>query len=395
MPAPLMGPGVPPPYHPLAPTTYYQEKLALAAPMMHSPEVPEAPATQAQACACTFTHAKQPVTHLDFSIPKNSGIIGTVVTCSSLQLPTNITFADFWDWVCAHMDLDPAEAELGYKFSTGHVRDVPRTLANEKDLATAIENGQGLVHQARTHKIEMMIHNLKPATILGMNTKKQKEPAGVVGEPLATLDFTNKLHQLKEHLACITHTGRWCFVSPIDGHHQQLDIFVLTLWVKKMLLNKAMITQPPNILQFDHPTKRRRTSQAHVADPSGATPTIHLHLGDLPFNDQASQRCLNLASHETPLLLQSSPSDSNDDNPVTYPLIEVFFVTLIKSCPCVKDLSLDFLVNQIGMPRGVVANLQRHAAHLTCWAEKGKGQAEVINLTEIQKQAHSKKENVN
>jgi hypothetical protein len=68
--------------------------------------------------------------------------------------------------------------------------------------------------------------------------KKRKEPGGAVaaaGEPTATLDFTDELRRLKEHLACATHTGRWCFVSPFDGHHQQLDIFVVTLWAKKMV----------------------------------------------------------------------------------------------------------------------------------------------------------------
>ena len=56
-----------------------------------------------------------------------------------------------------------------------------------------------------------------------------------VGELSATIDFTDELRRLKEHLACATHTGRWCFMSPIDGHHQQLDIFVVTLWAKKMV----------------------------------------------------------------------------------------------------------------------------------------------------------------
>jgi hypothetical protein len=58
------------------------------------------------------------------------------------------------------MDLDPAEAELGYKFSSDRVGDVPRTLANEQDFIIAIEDGQSLVRRARTRKIEIMIHNL-------------------------------------------------------------------------------------------------------------------------------------------------------------------------------------------------------------------------------------------
>ena len=100
------------------------------------------------------------VTHLDFSIPKNTGVISGIVTRSNLHLQTDIKFIDFFDHVCAHMDLVPAEAELGYKFSSDRVGDVPRTLANEQDFANAIENGQSLVRRARTQKVEILIHNL-------------------------------------------------------------------------------------------------------------------------------------------------------------------------------------------------------------------------------------------
>lgn len=100
------------------------------------------------------------VTHLDYSVPRNTAVVGAVVTRSNLRLPADIKFTDFLGRVCAQMDLDPAEAELGYKFSSDRVGDVPRTLANEQDLVIAIEDGQGLVRRARTRKIEIMIHNL-------------------------------------------------------------------------------------------------------------------------------------------------------------------------------------------------------------------------------------------
>lgn len=43
-----------------------------------------------------------------------------------------------------------AEAELGYKYSVDRA----------SDLRVAAEHGQGHVRRARTHKIEIMIHNL-------------------------------------------------------------------------------------------------------------------------------------------------------------------------------------------------------------------------------------------
>lgn len=107
-----------------------------------------------------MTNSTATVTHLDYSVPRNTAIVGAIVTHSNLHLPCDISFADFWTRVCAHMDLDPAEAELGYKFSVDRAGDLTHSLANENNLHTAIEHGQGLVCCARTRKIEIIIHNL-------------------------------------------------------------------------------------------------------------------------------------------------------------------------------------------------------------------------------------------
>jgi hypothetical protein len=181
------------------------------------------------------------------------------------------------------------------------------------------------------------------------------------------------------------------------------------------VVNEATLTQPPNLLQFDHPSKKRRTSPARIAGPSAtAVPTIHLHLGDLPLNNQVGQRHLNITpeSRNTPL---SPAHDSDGDDLIAYPSIEILLHDLDEVMPAanfmrfhaefvrygvfyvdgIGDLSSEFLINEIGLPRGVVKKLQNHAAHLTRRAEKGKGRAEVIDLTKIQREAHTKeKENV-
>ncbi|KAF9220174.1 hypothetical protein BS17DRAFT_769563 [Gyrodon lividus] len=73
----------------------------------------------------------------------------------------------------AQMDVVPAEAELGYKFSTNCVGEDSCTLSNAQDLVIAIDLGQSLVCCARTCKIEVMIHNLSAAS-----TKKHCDSAG-------------------------------------------------------------------------------------------------------------------------------------------------------------------------------------------------------------------------
>ena len=107
--------------------------------------------------------------------------------------------------------------------------------------------------------------------------------------------------------------------------------------------------------------------------------------------------------------------DSDDDDLIAYPSIEVLLHDLHQVMPTanfmwfhadfighgifyvdsVADLPSEFLVNGIGLPHGVVKKLQSHASRLMRWAEKGKGRAEIIDLTEIQREAHTKeKENV-
>ncbi|KAN0087751.1 hypothetical protein V8E55_006372 [Tylopilus felleus] len=146
-----------------------------------------------------------------------------------------------------------AEAELGYKYSVDRA----------SDLRVAAEHGQGHVRRARTHKIEIMIHNLKPAIKSAAATTKQKhrelgEDTGLQAEN--TIDFTDELRQLKEHLACAT------------------------------LFKEATLHQPPNVLQFDHPTKKCCTTPTPTAS-SSAVPAIHVHFGhDFPLNELAAVR---------------------------------------------------------------------------------------------------------
>ncbi|KIJ65312.1 hypothetical protein HYDPIDRAFT_167526 [Hydnomerulius pinastri MD-312] len=287
-------------------------------------------------------------------------------------IPPYVEQLDFWDRVCVHMDLDPAEAKLGYKYSVDRAGDFPRSLANEHDLHTVIEHGQGLVRHARSRKIEVMIHNLKPAVKLAASAKnmKSKEPGDSGVEHLA-VDFMNELHQLKEHLACATHSGHWCFVSPIDGHHKQLDIFVLTLWAKKMPQSPVLVRRQPSM----------------------STLVISLSMILWP------------------------PSEDDSDDLVIYPGIEVLLHDLDQVIPAVsflqyqaafigheifyvdgiEDLSHDFLTTEIGLPRGVIKRFKSHAARLIRRAEKSQGggkASEIIDFIDIvAKVSNGEKEN--
>lgn len=83
----------------------------------------------------------------------------------------------------------------------------------------------------------MTFANQKPAVQSAAVTKtqKRKEPGDLNAQIESASDFMNELRQLKMHLTCATHHGHWCYVSLIDAHHKELDIFVLTLWAKKIV----------------------------------------------------------------------------------------------------------------------------------------------------------------
>jgi hypothetical protein len=101
-----------------------------------------------------------PVTHLQYSVPRNTAQVGGKVSRVIIKLPCDITFADFWSRVCAQMDLNPEDAEIGYKFHTHRVGDDPIQLATDDDLRVAISTAIGMVQRAHKREIQVIIHNL-------------------------------------------------------------------------------------------------------------------------------------------------------------------------------------------------------------------------------------------
>jgi hypothetical protein len=90
----------------------------------------------------------------------NTGVPRSQVSRVQLCLPVDIGFEDFFSRVCAKMDLNPSEAQLGYKFNTDRVRDDPNQLSSEMQLHEAMEQGKRLLGWARTREIILEIFNL-------------------------------------------------------------------------------------------------------------------------------------------------------------------------------------------------------------------------------------------
>jgi hypothetical protein len=83
-----------------------------------------------------------------------------IVTRVIVRLPTNIIFDDFFERICANMDIQPANAVLGYKFSGDRVSDPANRLANAEDLIQAMSRATDKIKRARTREVILEIHNL-------------------------------------------------------------------------------------------------------------------------------------------------------------------------------------------------------------------------------------------
>lgn len=73
----------------------------------------------------------------------------------------DILCGDFYDRICARMDLDPKEAVLGYKFETDTKNSIVRLPSNDPTtFDTMIEKVRSRIARARTRAVVLEIHDL-------------------------------------------------------------------------------------------------------------------------------------------------------------------------------------------------------------------------------------------
>ncbi|KDQ51433.1 hypothetical protein JAAARDRAFT_50724 [Jaapia argillacea MUCL 33604] len=344
------------------------------------------------------------------SIPRNSGVVGAIVTRSMITVPTDLVFGDFFDRICAQMDLHPSNAQIGYKFHTDRVRDPPHRLSNEDDLREAMEMGMGLIRRARTRTVVMEVHNLVPpaaasSAASASSSKKRKRTQDLFSddddEPSTTMSFVKELRQLKQHVECAKHNGKYCYVSPITGDHKNLNIYQLTLWAKKIFLGDATLQEPPSVLEFERLCKKVRRSNSSSNVASLSTPAIHVHLpATYALGDVGGSRRVNTATPSPSPSHIDLTGDSSDDDPVViYPTVTELLAYLhckyskygcdipqyqgilsLLGCTTVDQVEkLDFETFTIAadIPVMIAANIVDEAGIWTRRARKGKGKPDL------------------
>lgn len=167
---------------------------------------------------------------------------------------------DFYDRVCARMDIDLKDGMLGYKFESDAKKSIVRLPSN--DLAafnSMLEKAKSRIRRARTRVVILEIYDLvclvcfacasyflrylqavKRPSRSSVSKKKTTEAP----RPSLTIKQTRMLQILKRKLQCAEEHRPWCWVA-LDGTHRVITIFQVTLWAQMVVCS---FLRDPNFL---------------------------------------------------------------------------------------------------------------------------------------------------
>ena len=134
---------------------------------------------------------------------------------AELVFDWNIPYGDFYDQICARMDLNPKDATLGYKFEVDLKRSIIQLPSNTPTVFdTMLVKTKARIARACTRAVVLEIHNLVcsilsiwPNLLMLLQAAKQtptapgKKAAEVI-TPSLTVRQTSKLKLLREKLQC-------------------------------------------------------------------------------------------------------------------------------------------------------------------------------------------------
>ncbi|KAF8957716.1 hypothetical protein BDZ97DRAFT_1951097 [Flammula alnicola] len=372
---------------PHAPPPYYREP----APLLRNPVARAPAAPQAD------------ISHIDVSIPRNTEVQNGIVTRITIRLETDLIFEDFISRVCANMDLDPAEAVLGYKFIGDRVSEPPHRLSNADELQAAMAKGIDKIRRARSRGVVMEMHNLRAAATKNKKavpTKSNKRSANTVtdeNEENPVISYALQLRELKQRLFCQKHDAH-CYINPVDTEHMILNTKQLTFWAKEIqLFDPNNKKHPPFIKDFDHVSKKPRTSRS---GPSASN--INVYVSNSPLGDATSRENSNRTPTPSRTYTTINKHTLGDLPLIQYPTITTALKDLHEALPLVDypqyadafikngvnyvnaalNLDITYYTDIIHMPPPIVQAFVDHAAHLVKRAQKGKGKFEVLVKSE-------------
>ena len=95
------------------------------------------------------------------SVPLKQHRHKDIASRGEIAFEWEIPFGDFYDRICARMDLDPMEAVLGYKFETDAKKSIIRLPSDDLAIFDAmLEKVKSRIARARTRAVVLEIHDL-------------------------------------------------------------------------------------------------------------------------------------------------------------------------------------------------------------------------------------------
>jgi|ERR1700722_4568856 len=85
-------------------------------------------------------------------IPLNTTKAGATPSCRDILFNTDIHFDDFFDRICAIMEIERQSASIGWKFTMDRRTDPSHQLATAYDLACAFQRAVDLMKNKRIKK---------------------------------------------------------------------------------------------------------------------------------------------------------------------------------------------------------------------------------------------------
>jgi hypothetical protein len=95
------------------------------------------------------------------SVPLKSFRRNDTPSRAEITFEWEILYGDFYDRICARMDLDPKEAALGYKFEGDAKKSIIRLPSNDSmTFDTMLDKVKSRIARARTRAVILEIHDL-------------------------------------------------------------------------------------------------------------------------------------------------------------------------------------------------------------------------------------------
>lgn len=184
------------------------------------------------------------------SVPLKQLSIHDTPSRTEISFQWDILPGDFYDRVCARMDLNPKDGILGYKFEGDAKKSIIQLPSNDLvAFDSMLEKVKSRIRRARTRAVILEIHDLVclicsacTSYLLRYLQAAKRSSQSLVPKkkiietprPSLTIKQTRMLQILKRRLQCAEGHRPWCWVAS-DGTHRAVTIFQVTLWAQMVV----------------------------------------------------------------------------------------------------------------------------------------------------------------